>query len=262
MGVPRRSLGFPGGAEVKNPAASAGDVGLIPGLGRSPGGGNGNPLFSRYSSLGNPMERGVWQATVHRVTNSLMAEHAHKHPRAPVPSRHLPASPPGLVPSRVPAQGPKPRAEKKWTRNQDPVTTGVDRAGVQDCARDHIRGGVTRKRVSFVRAEATSEAILSRGHWASVCEGAQLTEPGDTGEAGKRAHRSPGASGASCSVAKSYLTLRPHGLQHTRLPCPSLSPRVCSNSCPLNRFLCLTTSSSDTPCPPALNLSQDQGLFQ
>ena len=41
-------------------------LGLVPGLGRSPGGGNGNPL--QYSCLGNPMDRGVWQATVHGVT--------------------------------------------------------------------------------------------------------------------------------------------------------------------------------------------------
>ena len=54
---------------VKNPPANAGDVkaaGSIPGLGRSPGGGHGNPL--QYSCLENPMERG---ATVHRVTKSL-----------------------------------------------------------------------------------------------------------------------------------------------------------------------------------------------
>ena len=53
---------------VKNPPACAGDMGLIPGLGRSPGGGNGNPL--QYSCLENSMDRGAWQATVHRVTKS------------------------------------------------------------------------------------------------------------------------------------------------------------------------------------------------
>ena len=45
---------------VKNPPANAGDSGLIPGLGRSPGGGNGNPL--QYSCLEDPMDRGAWQA--------------------------------------------------------------------------------------------------------------------------------------------------------------------------------------------------------
>ena len=56
---------------VKNPPASAGDVrdvGLIPGLGGSPGGGHGNPL--QYSYLENPMDRGAWRATVRRVTQS------------------------------------------------------------------------------------------------------------------------------------------------------------------------------------------------
>ena len=54
-------LGFPGGSVVNNPPASAGDVGLIPGLGRSPGEKNGNPL--QYSCLGNPMDREAWWAS-------------------------------------------------------------------------------------------------------------------------------------------------------------------------------------------------------
>ena len=58
-------LGFPGGSVVKNPPASAGDAGLIPGSGRCPGEGNGNPL--QYSCLGNPIDRGAWQTTVHGV---------------------------------------------------------------------------------------------------------------------------------------------------------------------------------------------------
>ena len=53
---------------VNNPPANAGHTGLIPELGRSPGEGNGNPL--QYSCLGNPMDRGAWQATVHRVAKS------------------------------------------------------------------------------------------------------------------------------------------------------------------------------------------------
>ena len=53
---------------VKNPPANAGDMGSIPGSGRSPGEGNGNPL--QYSCLGNPMDRGAWWATVHGVTKS------------------------------------------------------------------------------------------------------------------------------------------------------------------------------------------------
>ena len=55
--------GLPCGSVVKNPTASAGDTGLTPVLGRSPGEGNGYPL--QYSCLGNPMDRGTWQATAH-----------------------------------------------------------------------------------------------------------------------------------------------------------------------------------------------------
>ena len=52
----------------KDPPANAGDVGLIPGSGRSPGEGHGNPL--QHSRLGNPMDRGAWWAIFHGVTQS------------------------------------------------------------------------------------------------------------------------------------------------------------------------------------------------
>ena len=58
-------LGFLGGSVVKNPPANAGDVGLIPGLGRSLGKGNGNPV--QNYCLGNPIDRGAWWAIVYRV---------------------------------------------------------------------------------------------------------------------------------------------------------------------------------------------------
>ena len=61
-------LGFPGSSEVKASACNAGDPGSIPGLGRSPGEGNGNPL--QYSCLENPMDGGAWWATVHGVAKS------------------------------------------------------------------------------------------------------------------------------------------------------------------------------------------------
>ena len=59
---------FPGGSEIKASACNVGDLGSIPGLGRSPGGGNGNPL--QYSCLENPMDGGTWWATVHGVAKS------------------------------------------------------------------------------------------------------------------------------------------------------------------------------------------------
>ena len=63
--------GFPGGSGVKNPPANAGDAGdtgSIPGLGRSPEGGHGNPL--QYSCLGNSMDRGAWWAAVHGIAEN------------------------------------------------------------------------------------------------------------------------------------------------------------------------------------------------
>ena len=60
---------FPGALVVKTPPPSAGDVGLIPGSGRSPGEGNGNPL--QNFCLGNPMDSGAWWATIHGTANML-----------------------------------------------------------------------------------------------------------------------------------------------------------------------------------------------
>ena len=63
------SADFPGGSVVKYPPANAGDVSLMPGLGRCLGEGNDNLL--QYSCLGNPMDRGAWWTTVHGVPKEL-----------------------------------------------------------------------------------------------------------------------------------------------------------------------------------------------
>ena len=70
------NIGFPGGLVVKNLPANAGDAGLIPASGRSPGVGNGNPLH--YSCLGNPMDRGAWRAMVHGVKKRVQHDLAPK----------------------------------------------------------------------------------------------------------------------------------------------------------------------------------------
>ena len=65
-------LGVPGDSTVKNPPASEEDMGPIPGSGRSPGGGNDNPL--QYSCLENLMDRGAWQAVVQGLIESDLTE--------------------------------------------------------------------------------------------------------------------------------------------------------------------------------------------
>ena len=68
--------------------------------------------------------------------------------------------------------------------------------------------------------------------------------------------------GGGCSVAQSCPTLRLHGPQPTRLPCPSLSPAVCSDPCPLSQWCHPTISSFAPSSPLALSISQHWGLFQ
>ena len=68
----KRQRGFPGGSDRNESTSNAEDTGLIPGSGRSPGEGHGNPLQS--SCLENPMDRGAWQATVQRVAKSDTTE--------------------------------------------------------------------------------------------------------------------------------------------------------------------------------------------
>ena len=70
-------MGFPGGSVVKKLPASAEDLGSIPGLGRSPGGGRGNPL--QYSCLENFVNRGAWWATGHGITELDTTEQLNTH---------------------------------------------------------------------------------------------------------------------------------------------------------------------------------------
>ena len=64
----KKCIYYPSGSVVKNLPANAGNAGLTPGSGRSPGEVNGNPL--QYLCLGNPMDRGAWRAIVHGVAKS------------------------------------------------------------------------------------------------------------------------------------------------------------------------------------------------
>ena len=69
--------GFPSGLDSKESDCNVGNLSSVPGSGRSPGEGNGNPL--QYSCLENPMDRGAWRATVHRVTESDATDGTLRH---------------------------------------------------------------------------------------------------------------------------------------------------------------------------------------
>ena len=83
-------LGFPGGSDDEESTCNAGDQGLLPGSGRSPGGRHSNPL--QYSCLENLVDRGAWWATVHGPSKNrtrLKTEHTHTHRKPSFPP-HLP----------------------------------------------------------------------------------------------------------------------------------------------------------------------------
>ena len=74
-------MGFPGGSDSKESACNVGDLGSVPRLGRSPGGGHDNPLHILAWRI--PRDRGSWQATVHRVTKSQHNSVTHTHTHTP-----------------------------------------------------------------------------------------------------------------------------------------------------------------------------------
>ena len=81
---PRNDRGFPGGSDSKESACNVGNLGSVPGLGRSPGKGNGYPL--QYSILENFMDGGAWQATVHGVAKSWTPVNDFSHKKVVVHS--------------------------------------------------------------------------------------------------------------------------------------------------------------------------------
>ena len=107
---------------------------------------------------------------------------------------------------------------------------------------------------SVVACQASLSIEFSRQeYW----NGLPCPPPGDLPDPGIK----PSPLCCCCSISQLCLTLWHHELQHTRLPSPSLSPRICSNSCPLSRWYHPTNSSFAAPSLLAFVLSEHQGLY-
>ena len=176
-------------------------MGSIPESGRSPGGGHGNPL--QCSCLENPVDRGAWRATVHGVTKSQTrlsdkAQHS-------IACRIL-VPLPGIEPMFPAVEAWNPNY---WTAREVPVCLASN------------QGWPYRK--------------LSRNGGCSVLW--DNPEGWDDKEGGREGFRISRYMYSSVQFSRSVMSdsLQPHGLQHARLPCPSLTPRICSNSCPLSQ---------------------------
>ena len=159
--------GFPGGSDGKAPACSMGDPGSIPGSGRSPGEGNGNPL--QYSCLENSMDGGAWWATVHGVAKS------------------------------------RTRLSDFTSLRLNPISVSSEEDGKGDLT--HTEEAMGRQ---GQRLEGCSHEPRNTQSWKRR-EGSSL-EPSERVHACVHAH--------TCSIVSN--SLRPHGLKHTRLSCPSL----------------------------------------
>ena len=144
-------MGFPGGSDSKESACSAGDMGLIPGSGRSPGEGNGYPL--QYSCLENPMDRGVWCATVHG--HLLVSEQAESQALVPVTRRQVVSA--GLQLPKLHSSG----ALGKHRRVQLPELT-------------HQKASGSPQVLGFLRWPQTTQCFSDQPHARAACHGLLL----------------------------------------------------------------------------------------
>ena len=117
-------LGFPGGSDDKESACNAGDLGSIPGLGRSPGGGHGNPL--QYSFLENPLDRdpgGLQPIASQRVRHLWAPKHSTDHPSLHSWGISSPAPPGGLASREGKIQGQGPGDSRWMLSSSSPATS-------------------------------------------------------------------------------------------------------------------------------------------
>ena len=216
-------MGFPDGISDKEPTSqwwffTSSDVSSVPGLGRSPGGGRGNPL--QYSCLGNPMDQEPGGLNVvHRVAKSQNWSDSVR------------------------------TCKSAWVLPLYPY-----RLNILDSVSINI---VERVKVRNVHAASN---WFFREAWVCLCHGFPFCEADSARGLLSLRMYSVHSARFSCSVVSN--SLQPHGLKHTRLPCPSPPPRAYSNSCPLSWWCHPTISSSVVPFSSRFNLSQNQGFFK
>ena len=271
-------LSFPCGSAGKESACNEGDLGSIPGLGRSPVEEKGYPL--QYSGLENSRDYIVLEVAKTRTRLSDFHFHFSKS--------HIWAQQNILSCNHTTGKG-KPRVGwglgRQWKRGGIKTRKGSGRRAIsawgpqvnpgkseavfsledpQDFSLHPITPSIigrNRDRLwTYLRGRAFPEPyipLFPTEVLSHHCK--QLTSHNNQWNTLLRKI-------VCCSVTKLCLTLQPHGLQHTMLPCPSLSPRVCSNSCPLSRWCHPTISSSVIPfsCPqsfPASGSFPESQLF-
>ena len=160
--------GFPGGSGGMKSVCNVGDPVSIPGSGRSPGEGNGNPL--QHSCLGNPMDRGAWWATVHGVTKSQKqlkqlrwgythiithTHSAHRHPH----TQSFPHNPPTFTCAVIPTYSPSPTSNHTLTTHSCSCNYTHTPSCLQSCTESHAYAWCENPRISELGLD--SQVLIS-----------------------------------------------------------------------------------------------------
>ena len=236
---------FPGSVSGKEFASNAGnvrDMNLIPGLGRFPGEGHGNPL--QYSCLENPLDRGAWWATVHRIAKSWtwpkwLSTHTQMDPFSLVAQSCVTLWPRGLQHTRLPCPSPTPRA----------------------CSNSHPSSWWCHPTISFsvvpfsscLQSIPASGSFLMSQFFASGGQSIRASSSASVLSMNIQDWFPLGLTGlisfSSVQFSHSVVSdsLQPHELQHARPPCPSPTPGACSNSCPSSWWCHPPISASVVP---------------
>ena len=217
-------------------------MGLTPGSGKFPEEGSGNPL--QHSCLGNSMDRRAWWATVHRVTKESDSPwHS--------PGQNTGAGSLSLLQGIFPTQGSNPSLPHSrlilYQLSYQGSPTEKQQQSLTDKGREFPSSPAVRTfpGLSAFTAEGLGNPWLGE---LRSCKDSKCSQ----------------TKGSSVQFSHSVMSdsLWPHGLQNTRLPCPSQTPRAYSNSCPLSRWCIPTISSSVIPFSSCLQSFPASGSFQ